>query len=67
MSASRLGKWRYSVPMPTPARAAMVSSGTSWPCSANSATAALSSRSLFRCASARGWRATRVTRSSFRS
>ncbi|GAA1091983.1 hypothetical protein GCM10009579_09190 [Streptomyces javensis] len=47
------GKWRYTVPAPTPARAAMAPSGTMRPSAANEALAAASTRALFRRASAR--------------
>ena len=42
--ACRFGKWRYSVPMPTPARRATSSSEASVPCSANAERASVSSR-----------------------
>ena len=53
MSASRVGKCRYSVPMPTPASLAIASSVTSAPSCENARTAAPSSRSRLRLASAR--------------
>src|SRR6516164_2332334 len=51
--SSRVGKCRYSVPIPTPARRAMSSSGASAPFSANAAVAASSSLARLRRASAR--------------
>ncbi len=53
----RVGKCRYRVPMPTPARRAMSSSGASAPFSANAAVAAAISRAWFCRASARNWSA----------
>ncbi|GAA0948366.1 hypothetical protein GCM10009574_014690 [Streptomyces asiaticus] len=47
------GKWRYTVPAPTPARSAMAPSGAMPPSAANEALAAASTRALFRRASAR--------------
>ncbi|CAK7287930.1 exported hypothetical protein [Streptomyces misionensis JCM 4497] len=52
--ASRSGKLRYSVALPTPARRAISSSGTSGPCSTNISRAAVTIRSRLRRASARG-------------
>src|SRR5579875_3287128 len=56
MSASRVGKWRYSVPGPTPARRAMSSSVALAPCSVYACLAASRMSSRLRCASARGLR-----------
>src|SRR5207247_1985662 len=52
--ASRLGKWRYRVPIPSPARVAMLSRATCSPSAANAAVAADSSLSRLRRTSARG-------------
>ena len=48
-----MGKWRYSVPMPTPASLAIASRVTSGPSWENARTAASSSRARLRWASAR--------------
>src|SRR3954462_8590515 len=53
MRSERCGKWRYSVPMPTPASAAISRTGASTPDVANTVSAASSNASIFRCASAR--------------
>src|SRR3954470_14528221 len=55
-SASLVGKRRYSVPLPTPARRAISSTPTSRPPSANAARAASRIRARFRAASARSGR-----------
>src|SRR3954469_4543152 len=58
MSASRVGKCRYNVPIPTPAFRAIASSVTSAPePEERTLTAAASSRSRLRTASARNGRA----------
>lgn len=59
--ASRVGKCRYSVATPTPARRATVAIGASIPCSAKTARAAARTRSRLRRASARSpsWAAIR--------
>src|SRR3954447_6415885 len=56
-SASLVGKRRYSVPLPTPARRAISSTPTSRPCSANAVRAASRTRARLRAASARNGRA----------
>ena len=56
-SASLVGKRRYSVPLPTPARRAISSTPTSSPASANAVRAASRTRARLRAASARSGRA----------
>jgi hypothetical protein len=53
---SRVGKWRYKVPGPTPASLAMSSRLAFAPDRVNASLAASKMRSRFRCASARGFR-----------
>ena len=55
-SFSRVGKRRYKVAMPTPARAAIASSGASSPCSANMSRATATMAARLRAASARSRR-----------
>lgn len=59
-SCSRVGKCRYNVPMPTPARRATASRENGASRSARAALAAATSADRFRAASARGWRALRL-------
>jgi len=59
-SFSRVGKRRYRVAMPTPARAAIASSGASSPCSANMSRATATMASRLRAASARSRRSSRT-------
>ena len=52
-SASLVGKWRYTVPTPTPARSATMSMGTDTPSRAKTSSAASRMRPWFFTASAR--------------
>src|SRR6266481_6072048 len=58
MSASRVGKWRYRVPAPTPASLAMSSRLAFAPDRVNASLATSRMRSRLRCASVRGLRRT---------
>ena len=62
-SASLVGKFRYTVPTPTPARLAMSSMEASAPCAASISSAARSTFSRLRRASARNWGAVVVAAS----
>ena len=66
-SASLVGKCRYTVPAPTPARAAISSSGTSYPDAAKASAPARRTFSLLRRASARVARSAIVTNRGDRS